>query len=61
LRPALRRRQHRDRSGDAGHSRRLYAAAGKRRTPSTPRAYDKLNFDFLRDIMPVGGIDLVPW
>src|SRR6476661_1041473 len=22
--------------------------------------YDKLNFDFLRDIMPVGGIDLVP-
>ena len=41
--------------------RRLHAAARRPcRMPSTPRSIEKLNFNFIRDIAPVGGIIRVP-
>ena len=58
--PARRRRQHRDRSVDARHADGYTLLLVNAQNTINAALYDKLNFDFLRDIMPVGGIDLVP-
>ena len=59
--PAGRGRQYRHRSGRARACRRLHAAPG--RVPSNAinaTLYDKLSFNFIRDIAPVAGIMRVP-
>src|SRR5215831_8555387 len=38
----------------------LHLAAGAAAPRSTPRSYDKLNFDLIRDIAPVAGIMRAP-
>ena len=59
--PAGRRRQYRHRSGRARASRRLHAALGRRvGNAINATLYDKLNFNFIRDIAPVAGIMRVP-
>ena len=57
---AGRRRQHRDRVRGARGARRLHAAPDERAEHHQRPLYEKLNFDFLRDIAPVAGIDRVP-
>ena len=58
--PAGRRQQHRHRGGRARAARRLYAALGQSANAINATLYDKLNFDFIRDIAPVAGIMRVP-
>ena len=54
------RQQYRDRGGRECASGRSHASNGQlRRMPSTPTLYDKLNFNFIRDIAPVAGVTRV--
>ena len=56
-----RRRQYRDRDGRAGARRRLHAPAGRHPANAiNATLYDNLNFNFIRDIVPVAGIVRVP-
>ena len=55
--PAGRGHQYRHRGGREGARRWLHAAhGGVRRHAINATLYDKLNFDFIRDIAPVAGI-----
>ena len=58
--PAGRRRQYRDRSRDPHAARRLHAAAVNSQNAINVALYEKLNFDFVRDIAPVGMVESVP-
>ena len=59
--PAGRRCQYQHRSGRARAGRRLHAAPGRHLANAiNATLYDKLNFDFMRDIAPVAGIIRVP-
>ena len=54
--PARRGRKHRHRSGRAFAAGRLYASLGQYSSAIDATLYDKLNFDFMRDITPITGI-----
>ena len=55
--PAGRRRQYRHRGGRQGAGRRLHAAPGHGSTNAiNATLYDKLDYNFVRDIAPVAGI-----
>ena len=54
--PAGRRRQYRHRGGRACAGRRLYASLGQSANAINATLYEKLNFNFIRDIAPVAGI-----
>ena len=59
--PARRRQQYRDRGGRQCAGRRLHAPAWSvRRTRINATLYEKLNYNFIRDIAPVAGIIRVP-
>ena len=59
--PAGRRHQYRHRGGRARAAGRLYAAPGQSSANAiNATLYDKLNFNFIRDIAPVAGIIRVP-
>jgi tripartite-type tricarboxylate transporter receptor subunit TctC len=51
--PAGRRQQHRHRGGRACASGRLHAPPGRSANAINATLYDKLNFNFIRDIAPV--------
>ena len=59
--PTGRRRQYRDRCGRARIAGRLYAAHGRRLERHHATLYDKLSFNFIRDIAPVAGINREPY
>ena len=54
--PAGRRRQYRHRGGRARAPRRLYAPLASPANAINATLYEKLNFNFIRDIAPVAGI-----
>ena len=59
--PAGRRQQYRHRGGRARAAGRLYAPSGQLPTNAiNATLYDKLNFNFIRDIAPVAGIIRAP-
>ena len=58
--PAGRRQQYRHRSGRARAAGRLYAPPGRRDDAINATLYEKLNYNFIRDIAPVAGIVRVP-
>ena len=60
--PAGRRHQYRHRGGRACGPGRLYAPAGRvRRATINATLYDKLSFNFIRDIAPVAAIVRTPF
>ena len=58
--PAGRRQQYRHRSGRACARGRLHAAPGHSPNAINATLYDKLNFNFIRDIAPVASIVRMP-
>ena len=59
--PARCRHQYRHRGGREGTPRRLYAVSiGPRERAVNASLYEKLNFNFIRDIAPVAGIFRAP-
>src|SRR5262245_31329084 len=58
--PAGRWHQHRHRGSREGAPRRLYASADRTNVRNNATLYDKLSFNFIRDIAPVAGIIRVP-
>ena len=58
--PAGRRQQYRHRGGRACACGRLHAASWPSANAINATLYDKLNFNFIRDIAPVAGIIRVP-
>ena len=54
-------RQYRHRGGRQGAAGRLYAALGLSANAINATLYDKLNFNFIRDIAPVASIARMPF